>query len=86
MRVFRTAILIVTSASLLNACSHRSETPANSSPKPVSGESQGSKSGYTESTGGDNARDATGASSNPGDPYGKRPADTSHTPAKNAHE
>jgi hypothetical protein len=57
----------------LSSCSHPSTAPVNASPKPTSGESQGTKSGFTESTGGDNARDATGSSTNPADPYGRKP-------------
>jgi hypothetical protein len=82
MRAVRTAILIVTSAALLRACSRPSETPVNTSPKSVSGESQGAKSGFTESTGGDSGRDATGASSNRSDPYGKRPEGDSQNPTR----
>jgi len=82
MRTIRTAILIVTSAALLQACSHRSGTPVNASPNSVSSESQGTKSGFTESTGGDNDRDATGASSNRSDPYGKRPERASQNPTR----
>jgi hypothetical protein len=82
MRAMRTAILIVTSAALLRACSRPSETPVNTSPNPVPHESQGAKSGFTESTGGDNDRDATGASSNRSDPYGKRPEGASQNPSR----
>lgn len=82
MSTMRTAILIVTSAVILHACSHQSKPPAGTPPNSVTRESQGAKSGFTESTGGDNDRDATGASSNPGDPYGKRPEDSAQNPTR----